>query len=80
MPIPTQSIIRSPSLSKQVQVGPFAVHTVELERLGDVINLLVDGAKLADSGSGDVVFENAWKCNFKLLGEKFFKIIEEPQV
>jgi len=58
-----------------VQLGPFAVHTIEVERrykFSKVVTLVVDGRLLAESTAEDLESpEGVWECAFRYVGEKF---------
>lgn len=68
--------------SWSVQIGPFATHTIEVERrytLSRVVTLVVDGDLLVESTAEDLESpEGFWECRFRFVGEKFldWKIFE----
>lgn len=59
----------------KVQIGPFAFHTIELERrylLSQVFTLAVDGEILCEASAEDLESPSGtWECSFRFLGEKF---------
>jgi len=61
--------------SWKVQIGPYAVHEIELERkytFNKAISLTVDGELLVESTAEDLESpEGLWQCNFRFSGEKF---------
>lgn len=61
--------------SWKVQIGPYAVHEIELERkytFNKAISLTIDGELLVESTAEDLESpEGLWQCNFRFSGEKF---------
>lgn len=58
-----------------LQVGPFAEHTIEIERRyksNKVMSLTVDGDILCESAAEDIDSRPGWwECSFRLEGEKY---------
>jgi len=59
----------------KLQVGPFAEHTIELEKKSassKIATLTVDGEVLCQASAEDIESgPEGWSCEFRLLGEKF---------
>jgi len=58
-----------------IQIGPFAEHTIELEKkysIGKMVSLTVDGDLLVESNAEDIESrEGYWECAFYFIGEKY---------
>mmetsp|Transcript_50000 Transcript_50000/g.88045 ORF Transcript_50000/g.88045 Transcript_50000/m.88045 type:complete len:566 (+) Transcript_50000:77-1774(+) len=57
-----------------VQVGPFAEHTVLVEkkhRFSKIVSLSIDGQPFVEASAEDIDHHgDGWKCNFRFVGEK----------
>mmetsp|Transcript_57038 Transcript_57038/g.104329 ORF Transcript_57038/g.104329 Transcript_57038/m.104329 type:complete len:550 (-) Transcript_57038:336-1985(-) len=57
-----------------VQVGPFAEHTVLVEkkhRFSKIVSLSIDGQPFVEASAEDIDHHGeGWKCNFRFVGEK----------
>jgi len=70
--------------SWRVQIGPFAEHTIEVQRrhMSRIVTLSVDGRRLAEADAEDLdcntpdgpgaaaPAECAWRCGFRVIGEQ----------
>jgi hypothetical protein len=65
----------------EVQIGPFAKHTILLERkhmTGKLLSLTVDDVPFVESAPSDIDCDDAWECKFRFKGEKYltFEVFE----
>lgn len=69
-----RSDIQTLSHSWTVQLGPFAEHTLVVEKknwLSKIISLSIDGQPFVEASAEDIdYYSDGWKCNFRFVGEK----------
>mmetsp|Transcript_155791 Transcript_155791/g.271056 ORF Transcript_155791/g.271056 Transcript_155791/m.271056 type:complete len:547 (+) Transcript_155791:67-1707(+) len=57
-----------------IQVGPFAEHTVVVEKkhiLSKILSLTVDGEPFVEASAEDIdCFSGGWECKFRFVGER----------
>lgn len=67
------------SKSWTIQLGPFAQHTILLEkfhRTGSSYRLSVDGRRLVEASAQDLSCRpGQWQCDFRFLGERFLNFL-----